>query len=112
VGRIVLRAALDNRRRLAHEALPPDDLRASDWDPVLPHPGRDPELAEALASLPPRQRLIVFLRYFADLSHADIAELVGVEPGTVSATLAQAKAALARRLAPEEPVPIEKEEAR
>jgi RNA polymerase sigma-70 factor (ECF subfamily) len=86
----------------------PGDLRvdAGTFDPVLPKPERDPELAEALASLPQRQRQIVFLRYFADLSHAEIAELVGVELGTVSATLAQAKAALAQRLA------LEKEEAR
>jgi RNA polymerase sigma factor (sigma-70 family) len=106
--RIVLRVALDRRRLDAREDARPDDLLADAgaFDPILPQPERDPELADALASLPDRQRLIVFLRYFADLSHADIAELAGIEPGTVSATLAQAKTALARRLA------LEKEEAR
>jgi RNA polymerase sigma-70 factor (ECF subfamily) len=95
--RIVLRAALDGRR--ARDATAADELAADACEPTLPHPDRDPELADALASLPDRQRLIVFLRYFADLSHADIAAIAGVETGTVSATLAQAKAALARRLA-------------
>lgn len=48
------------------------------------------ELAPALARLPERQRLIVFLRYYADLDYRRIAEVVGVEVGTVSASLAAA----------------------
>jgi RNA polymerase sigma factor (sigma-70 family) len=60
----------------------------------LVEPDRDPELAEALRTLPPKRRLIVFLRYFADLSYAEIGELCGVNEGTVGATLAQAHAAL------------------
>jgi RNA polymerase sigma-70 factor (ECF subfamily) len=111
VWRIVLRVALDRRRADAREA-PHLVADVDAWSTALPHPERDSELAEALAALPARQRLIVFLRYFADLPHAEVAELAGVEPGTVSATLAQAKAALARRLALEpDPEPL-KEEAR
>jgi RNA polymerase sigma factor (sigma-70 family) len=68
------------------------------WTPELPHPERDPELDAALRALPARQRLVVFLRYFADLSHAEIATFSGLQLGTVSATLAQAKRTLARRL--------------
>ena len=37
---------------------------------------------------------MVFLRYFADLSYSEIAEIVGVSEGTVAATLAQARATL------------------
>jgi DNA-directed RNA polymerase specialized sigma24 family protein len=37
---------------------------------------------------------VVFLRYFADLSYAEIARLCGIEEGTVAATLAQAHAEL------------------
>ena len=59
---------------------------------------RDPALAEALRTLPPKRRLIVFLRYFADLSYGQIAELCGVSEGTVGATLAQARAALEEQL--------------
>jgi DNA-directed RNA polymerase specialized sigma24 family protein len=36
----------------------------------------------------------VFLRYFADLSYAEIADACGISEGTVAATLAQARAAL------------------
>jgi RNA polymerase sigma-70 factor, ECF subfamily len=42
---------------------------------------------EWLALLPERQRLAVFLRYFADLDYRSIALALDVEVGTVSATL-------------------------
>ena len=58
------------------------------------------ELAPSLARLPERQRLIVFLRYYADLDYRRIAEVVGVEVGTVSASLAAAHRSV--RLALEE----------
>jgi RNA polymerase sigma-70 factor (ECF subfamily) len=59
---------------------------------------RDPELAEAIRRLPPRRRLLVFLRYIADLSYGDIARICGISEGTVAATLAQARAELAEAL--------------
>jgi RNA polymerase sigma factor (sigma-70 family) len=68
------------------------------WTPELPHRERDPALAAAVKELPPRQRQIVFLRYFADLTHAQVAEMLGISPNTVSAALHQAQTALARQL--------------
>lgn len=47
-------------------------------------------LRARVAALPERQRLAVFLRYYADLDYASIAEALDVEVGTVSATLSQA----------------------
>jgi RNA polymerase sigma-70 factor (ECF subfamily) len=47
-----------------------------------------------LAALPERQRLCVFLRYFADLEYREIAAALEIEVGTVSATLHAAHAAL------------------
>jgi RNA polymerase sigma-70 factor (ECF subfamily) len=55
---------------------------------------RDPELAKAVRTLAPRRRLAVFLRYFADLSYAEIADVLEVAEGTVAATLSQAHAEL------------------
>ena len=52
----------------------------------------------AVAALPERQRLAVFLRYYADLDYRSIAEALGIEVGTVSATLHAAHAALRRTL--------------
>ncbi len=62
----------------------------------------DRDVRAAVRALPPRRRLVVFLRYFADLSYAEIAEIVGVAEGTVAATLAQAKEELLGLLDAEE----------
>jgi RNA polymerase sigma-70 factor (ECF subfamily) len=95
VWRIAFRAALDGQRR---------DRRILNWAPEagLVDSTRDPILDEAVRALPPRRRLIVFLRYFADFSYEEIAEACGVRLGTVSATLAQARAELAEALRKEE----------
>jgi RNA polymerase sigma factor (sigma-70 family) len=95
VWKIALRVALQSTRR--ERPLEGEDV----GDPGLVEPARDPELAGALRTLAPRRRLIVFLRYFADLSYAEIAEACGVSEGTVAATLAQAHAALLALLDPE-----------
>ena len=54
--------------------------------------------AALIALLPERQRLAIFLRYYADLDYRSIAEALGVEVGTVSATLATAHASLRKAL--------------
>jgi RNA polymerase sigma-70 factor (ECF subfamily) len=51
-----------------------------------------------LADLPERQRLVLFLRYYADLDYQAIADALGVQSGTVGATLNKAHATLRRRL--------------
>jgi RNA polymerase sigma factor (sigma-70 family) len=72
-------------------------------DAALVDPQRDPETAAALAALSPRRRLMVFLRYFADLSYAQIAEACAVSEGTVGATLAQAREELLEALGERRP---------
>jgi RNA polymerase sigma-70 factor, ECF subfamily len=48
----------------------------------------------AIAVLPDRQRLILFLRYYADLDYDRIAEVVDISSGTVAATLNAARASV------------------
>jgi RNA polymerase sigma factor (sigma-70 family) len=74
-----------------------DELRANRRGPVpvlLSANGstthEDARLAAAIAALPERQRLAVFLRYYADLDYAAIAEALGVKGGTVAAALSAA----------------------
>jgi RNA polymerase sigma-70 factor, ECF subfamily len=55
----------------------------------------------AVAALPERQRLALFLRYYADLDYAAIAAALGVRRGTVSATLNHAHEALRAKLGEE-----------
>src|SRR5437660_10586040 len=64
VWRIALRIALRERGRNDDEI--PDDLTIFDGE-------RDPALAAAIRSLPPKRRLILFLRYYADFTYAEIA---------------------------------------
>ena len=57
-------------------------------------------LHDALAALPARRRAAVVLRYFADLSEAEIASSLGVRPGTVKSMLHRGLAELKGMLEP------------
>jgi RNA polymerase sigma factor (sigma-70 family) len=81
--------------------LPPAHLPLHEFEEELASQNGDPprgELREAVAALPERQRLVAFLRYYADLDYRGIADALGIEPGTVGATLNQLHAALRRVL--------------
>lgn len=68
----------------------------------LPEPFDDPwndvdsrdAVGRALRSLPPKQRAVVVLRFFDDLSEADTATALGWPVGTVKSTTSRALAAL------------------
>jgi len=85
VWKIALNVALKKRRELAREWSLDDEYEAGTQETA---PNSD--LRAAVRALPPRRRLVVFLRYFADLSYAEIAAIAGISEGTVAATLAQA----------------------
>lgn len=97
VWKIALNVALKKRRELAREWALDDEYEAATQEAA---PNRD--LRAAVRALPPRRRLVVFLRYFADLSYAEIAAIAGISEGTVAATLAQAHTELLGRLDGEE----------
>jgi RNA polymerase sigma-70 factor (ECF subfamily) len=94
VWRIVVNAARAAQRRstAAPRAVPATvrDDAEEDADPYGVHAW--------ITSLPEQERLVVFLRYFADLDYRGIASALGVEVGTVSATLHAAHEALRRSL--------------
>jgi RNA polymerase sigma-70 factor (sigma-E family) len=52
------------------------------------------ELADAVAALPYRQRAVLVLRYYGDLSEAEIAEALDCRPGTVKSLASRALARL------------------
>ena len=88
---IALRVARDEGRRAM--PLPLEEM----LEAGLVEPAHDPELADALRALPPRRRLIFFLRYFANMSYQEIAAVCEISEGTVAASIAQARATVARR---------------
>ena len=94
VWRIVINEALALRRSRASEL---ERVSESATTPSTNHvPEHDTAVRAWVAALPERQRLAVFLRYFADLDYQSIAVALEVEVGTVSATLATAHAGLRR----------------
>ena len=52
------------------------------------------QLLDALASLPPRQRAVVVLRYWDDLSEQQVAEILGCSPGNVKSQASRGLAKL------------------
>ena len=83
------------RRRWVGEV--PGDVpdRAASADIVARVDART-DVLRLLASLPPRQRAVVVLRYYEDLSEAETAAILGVSPGTVKSQAAKAFASLRR----------------
>lgn len=98
------------RQRVLHLLTPdPPDRPAGPAAPGGFGPDDDGEhaaLAQALAELPPRQRAVVVLRFWEDLSERQVAEVLGCTPGTVKSQASRAlrklraHPALASRLAP------------
>src|SRR5919201_2262149 len=76
VWQIAFRIAVRERRHGEHEELP-EDLSLLDEE-------RDPALAAAVRSLPPKRRLVLFLRYYADFTYSEIAEALEIAEGTVA----------------------------
>jgi RNA polymerase sigma-70 factor (sigma-E family) len=83
-GRVLSsRAAEETLASAEHEAILSEDRR---------------RVLQALARLPYRRREVLVLRYYLDLSEAEIADVLGISPGTVKSTAARGLAALARAL--------------
>jgi RNA polymerase sigma-70 factor (ECF subfamily) len=95
VWRIAFRAAIGSKgsRELALDELP---------EVAFVEASSDPTLVAAVRQLPPQRRMAVFLRYFADLSYAEIGEVLGIAEGTVAATLSQAHQQLGAALSTNE----------
>lgn len=102
VRRIMLNRHLATRRRHASSEVvlrdvePPADASAT--DPATGVAARD-EVHGALATLSPRARAVLVLRYYADLDDAAIADCLGMPVGTVRSLASRSLAALRPRLA-------------
>ncbi|WP_416973361.1 SigE family RNA polymerase sigma factor [Streptomyces sp. 4F14] len=77
------------RVRESLTAAPPDTVSC----PEHPVEERGALLA-ALAELPPRQRAVIVLRYWEDLSEAEVAEVLGCSQGTVKSQASKGLAKL------------------
>ena len=87
---VVNEARSQRRRRVAAESAESrvfDWVTEAAWDERLDG-GRRRRRARRVA--PEQQRLVIFLRYYADLTYEQIAEALELRPGTVAATLNRA----------------------
>lgn len=100
VWRIVVNVARNYRR----DDHPASELTVEQKTPSSDETG-DGSVAVAVRSLPERQRLALFLRYYADLDYQAIAQALDISSGTVGATLTAARAALAQALSVKEATP-------
>jgi len=94
--RVVVNEACRHARR---RPVPVVAVDASHEDP----PAVDDRIRAFVAGLPPRQRAVVFLRYYADLDEAAIGAALGIRRGTVAATLHRVHARLRTVLSEETP---------
>ncbi len=94
VRRIIVTTYISHSRRLWRNELPSDDLPE--------HAGADPygrsdsrlTMLDALDRLPPRQRAVIVLRYYEDLSDTQISAVMHCSVGTVKSQAAKALAKL------------------
>src|SRR5206468_12705194 len=91
--RTVLRVYLDELRRPWRRERPYGDVPESAAGGGTDHDTRD-DLRRALAQMPPQQRVIVVLRYWEDMSTADVAAALGISEGGVKSQASHGLSAL------------------
>lgn len=100
--KVLVSVFLSWRRRQWHRELPyanvPDRAADDELDGLLDRRG----LWSALAGLPAQQRAVLVLRYFEDLTEADIAAVLGCSPGTVKSHASRGLERLRRTAVPAE----------
>jgi len=103
--RVLVNLALDDRarrwRRIGELGLvidPPLDLRA---EAALENVAARAELVEALGQLPRQQRTVLALRYFLDLSEAQVAVVLGCSTGAVKSAASRGLARVRELVGPE-----------
>lgn len=95
--RVLINLAVDTGRRRTAEKSALTRLKGRARAPLIASQGGSAEpFWAAVRELPTRQQTAVVLHYVDDLALADIADIMGIAVGTVKASLAHARSALAR----------------
>jgi RNA polymerase sigma-70 factor (sigma-E family) len=82
------------RRKTAREYTPPHAVNARSAESLAMLTAEHQGVVKALSQLPPRQREVLVLRYYGNLTEAEIAEAAGISKGTVKSTASRALEAL------------------
>lgn len=98
IGRRTCLNAIDRRNR--KKEITEDQVEPASVTPVMP-PSFDASrviLEEAVSLLSLQDRQLITLSYFEELSSTEVAEIMGIEPGTVRVYLARARKKLRNML--------------
>lgn len=99
--KVLVNLAIDDRkRRVAVPVGAVGDLERIAAAQGVYDAGGDP-LDDVLRALPRKQRAVIVLRYWCDLSEQEIAEVLGISRGTVKSHASRAMGALRRQLSEE-----------
>jgi RNA polymerase sigma-70 factor (sigma-E family) len=94
VRRAMVNTHISSWRRRRVEEIPTDEIP----DQVVADPSADSDLQDtlrrAIERLPRRMRAAVVLRYYEDMTEAEVADVLGVSRGTVKSTVSRAVAKL------------------
>jgi RNA polymerase sigma-70 factor (sigma-E family) len=103
--RILVNLAIDGARGRGRRRSELESNAVARPTVVDPLPSLDTraELLQALGQLPARQRAVLVLRFFNDLTEAEVAEVLGCPPGTVKSSASRGLARLREVL---QPVPL------
>lgn len=85
--------------RVVRRHLPPKEAHAASAEDLVVLCAEHTSLMHALDSLAPRRREVLVLRYWLDLSEAQIAHVMNTSPGTVKSQLSRGLTALRGALA-------------
>lgn len=94
--RSVINACYSHHRRAWREVRPGDGWAPT--EPDRPPEGADVEMWDALRRLPARRRTVLVMRFYLDMTEADVAGALGCRVGTVKSTTHRALADLRRIL--------------
>ncbi|MFT4009171.1 MAG: SigE family RNA polymerase sigma factor [Nocardioidaceae bacterium] len=95
VHKVLVNTLANARRRRWNAEVPTELLPETEYEPDVT---AGLAVRQALAAMDSGQREVLVLRYFADLSEREIADLLGIAPGTVKSRASRGIAALAASL--------------
>ena len=93
-----LQTSMVNACRSHHRRRRREADRLPRWRPDEPVSAEARELLDVLDALPYRQKAVLVLRYYADRTEAEIAEVLGCRPGTVKSLASRGLARLAEEV--------------
>jgi RNA polymerase sigma factor (sigma-70 family) len=93
-----LRRSVVNLATNVHRRTRRERLHLATVSEAVVEPTEVDETWQLVRTLPPRQRAVLVLRFYLDLSEAETAQVLGCRPGTVASTSSRALAKLKEQM--------------